>query len=370
MRLDFSNEEGYWDKWVNKPAGAKRKRSFDDLGRNHKRFLEEAWKEDYHGGLDRAELHKRWFGSDLVDWLKGLVNGVTGAPLISHSIDEDLTVVLLKEQYGPCNIKGVQVEAGLNVKCNVHAQVNTNFGLTLFSTLAFPPDLSQSYFYFRNDGEVTAKFTLDALATASFSTGDIELFGLENFGATFSVPGILTVGPNFRIFGAVDGAVALAGHLESQVYIAKWDVKQTFPDSNKDYDPQATKEPDRDGTQIMGKPSFNYSVSADGHLTAHVKPTIAFGLDFNKKFLDVASAKIDLVADGWVRLHATTSTSNTGSSFCYGVDVGADLYASAEAPKAFWMGLVSAEVSICRSRAQTDCSSNLSSSASEFRDIA
>ena len=334
MRLDFSNEEGYWDKVVNKPAGAKRKRSLEDLGGNHKRFLEEAWKEDYHGGLDRAELHKRWFGSNLVDWLKGLVNGISGAPLISHSIDEDLTIVLLREQFGPCNIKGVQVEAGLNVKCNVHAQVDTNFGLTLISTLAFPPDLSNSYLYFRNEGEITAKFSLDAIATASFSTGDIELFGLENFGATFSVPGILTVGPNFRIFGAVDGQVTLAGHLESQVNIAKWDVKQTFPDANKDYDPQATKEPDRDGTQILGKPSFNYSVSADGSLTAHVKPTITFGLDFNKKFLDVASAKVDLVADGWCRLHASATTDN-GGSFCYGVDVGADLYASVEAPKAF-----------------------------------
>ena len=334
MRLDFSNEEGYWDKVVNKPGGAKRKRSLEDLGGNHKRYLEEAWKEDYHGGLDRSELHKRWFGSDLVDWLKGLVNGITGAPLISHSIDEDLTVVLLREQFGPCNIKGAQVEAGLNVKCNVHAQVDTNFGLTIISTLTFPPDLSNSYLYFRNEGEITAKFTLDAIATASFSTGDIELFGLENFGATFSVPGILTVGPNFRIFGAVDGQVTLAGHLESQVNIAKWDVKQTYPDANKDYDPKATKEPDRDGSQILGKPSFNYSVSADGSLTAHVKPTITFGLDFNKKFLDVASAKVDLVADGWCRLHASATTDN-GGSFCYGVDIGADLYASVEAPKAF-----------------------------------
>jgi chitinase len=60
MRLDFSNEEGYWDKVVDKAAGTKRKRSLDDVGGNHKRWLEETWREDYHSGLSE-ELHKRWF---------------------------------------------------------------------------------------------------------------------------------------------------------------------------------------------------------------------------------------------------------------------------------------------------------------------
>lgn len=63
MRLDYSNEPGYWDKVVNKAAGTKRKRSLEDLGGSHRRWLEEAWREDHHGGaLSREELHKRWFG--------------------------------------------------------------------------------------------------------------------------------------------------------------------------------------------------------------------------------------------------------------------------------------------------------------------
>ncbi|KAI9876312.1 MAG: hypothetical protein M1830_006786 [Pleopsidium flavum] len=335
MRLDFSNQEGYWNGVVDKAGNTKRKRSLDDLGRNHKRWLEEAWREDHHGGLSREELHKRWFGSDVIDWLKGLLSVAQGAPLVDHSISEEFTVLLLDERYGPCSVKGASVEAGLQVKAEANVQVDTSFGMTLISTLAFPPDLSNSHLYFRNKGGVTAKFTLDALTTASFQTGDLELFGLENFGATFSVPGILTVGPNFRVFGSVDGAVTLAGHLESQVNIAKWDIRQTFPDAGPDYEPKALASPDRDGTQILGQPTFNYSVSADGHITAHIKPTITFGIDFNKNFLNVDSRKVDLVADGWLRLHASASTSTTGSSFCYGVDAGADLYASVEAPKAF-----------------------------------
>ncbi|MCJ1355899.1 MAG: hypothetical protein MMC33_005891 [Icmadophila ericetorum] len=308
LRLDYSNQEGYWDAIVDKAGDKKRKRSLEDFGGSHKKWLEEAWREDHKIGLvDRDELHVRWFGSDVLDWLKGLFAVAQGAPIIDHSISETVTVILLDE----------------------------HFGLTLISTLAFPPDLSQSYLYFKNKGSVSAKFTLDALTSASVNTGDIELFGLENFGATFSVPGILTVGPNFRIFGSVDGVVTLSGYLESQVNLAQWDVQLAFPDASAGDNPTALSTPDRDGTQAIGQPTFNYSVAATGQLTAHVKPTVTFGLDFNQKFLPVSSAKVDLVADGYITFHASASTSNSGSSFCYGVDAGADLYASVEAPSAF-----------------------------------
>jgi chitinase len=171
-----------------------------DFGGNHKRWLEEAWREDHKSGLiSREELHARWFGSDVVDWLKGLLNIATTAPLIQHSVDETLTVILLDEQYS-CDFSGVQVDAKLNVQAQANVQVDTSFGLTIITTLAFPPDLSNSYLYFKNSGSVSALFTIDALASASFTTGDIELFGLENFGATFSVPGILTVVSTFLLF--------------------------------------------------------------------------------------------------------------------------------------------------------------------------
>ncbi len=42
MRIDFANEDGYWNKFVNKAASKRRKRSLNDFGGNKKRFLEEA----------------------------------------------------------------------------------------------------------------------------------------------------------------------------------------------------------------------------------------------------------------------------------------------------------------------------------------
>ncbi len=46
--------------------------------------------------------------------------------------------------------------------------------------------------------------TLEAFGMVSFSTGRLEMFGMQNFGATFSVPGIVTIGPNFKLFGVSD----------------------------------------------------------------------------------------------------------------------------------------------------------------------
>ena len=46
-------------------------------------------------------------------------------------------------------------------------------------------------------------------------------------------------------------------------------------------------------------------------------------------------ATINLVADGFVTAYASASSTNAGSSFCYGVDAGAELYATVQAPKAF-----------------------------------
>lgn len=42
---------------------------------------------------------------------------------------------------------------------------------------------------------------MEAQATVRFSTGSIELFGLENFGGAFNVPGLVTIGPNLRVLG-------------------------------------------------------------------------------------------------------------------------------------------------------------------------
>ncbi len=101
IRIDFSNEPGYWGAVVDKAAGTKKKkRSLDDVGGSHKRWLEEEWRDDYHfGGVEsREELHKRWFGSDVISWLRGLIDGVAGGIDTSHSYSEKFIVKLVDEK--------------------------------------------------------------------------------------------------------------------------------------------------------------------------------------------------------------------------------------------------------------------------------
>jgi len=137
------------------------------VGGNHKRWLEEAWREDYNAGLiSRDELHTRWFGRDILDWLKGLFGVTDAAPEIIHSISEQLTIILLNEEF-QCTYHGVDVEAHLNVQAQTSISVDTAFSLTIIWQLGAIPDLSHSYLYFKNKGEVKATFTLDALVSTN-----------------------------------------------------------------------------------------------------------------------------------------------------------------------------------------------------------
>ncbi|MCJ1383204.1 hypothetical protein MMC17_006317 [Xylographa soralifera] len=305
-----------------------------------------------HGGLvSRAELCERWFGSDIIDWLKGVINGVSGAPLVSNTYSDDFTLILLDETFGPCPMgpQGTLVSGSLNVQAQAHVEIDTNFGFTLITTLSFPPDLSNSYLYFRNKGQVTAKFTANATATATFDSGDIKLLSADQFGAAFAVPGILTIGPNFQLFGNVQGQVTLGAYFESNVNLAQWDIRQTCPDANHDWDPEATTNPGRDGTQELLSPEFEYGISASGFVTAHIKPTITFGIDFNQNFLPVDSCTVNLVADGYITFHASASAGSSVSSFCYGIDAGADLYANVQAPSLFGWSLAQPNYQIAQS---------------------
>jgi chitinase len=284
LRLDYSNEEGYWDKVVDEAAqGKKRKRSLGHFsGRNHKRWLEDAWREDKHlAGLSAHELHRRWFGDSVISWIRQLLNVAGVKPEVTHSVDETFTAILYRDSIA-CNVGGVDVRAALNIQADARVRVDTSFGLTLIGKLGLPIDLSGSYVYFRNRGEVTAQFSIDALAGAQFTTGDVELFGLENFGATFRVPGILTAGPNLRLFGSLDGEVSLAGNIRSQVRLADWNIQQTYPNQGSESQPTALSAPSADDSKALGRPTLNYSVQADGHLTAHLRPQITFGIEFGK----------------------------------------------------------------------------------------
>jgi chitinase len=60
-------------------------------------------------------------------------------------------------------------------------------------------------------------------------------------------------------------------------------------------------------------------------------PIVSFGIEFGSKLSD-ATATINLVADGHITFNAKAQVGSS-TSFCYGIDAGADLYATIQAPK-------------------------------------
>jgi len=293
----------------------------------------------HFGGLSHDELHKRWFGEDVIAWLKGLFNPDIKTEY-THSLATTFTAKLIEEDWD-CNIKGVDTEAHLLIQALLDVNVQTSFGVTIIATLGNPGtpiDLSNSYLYFKNQGEVSAIFTLDALGKVKFNR-DIELLNLQNFpGATFGIPKLVTVGPNFRLLGHVDAELTLSGHLESRARIAAWNVQQTYPAANNDFMPKDLSTLSVDGTgdfQGISHPTFDYSVTTTGTLAAHLRPTFEFGISFDDLW-SIPSARVQLVADGSVTLSAKATTESGQCPFTYGVDVGVRLYAHVDAPSFKW----------------------------------
>lgn len=69
--------------------------------------------------------------------------------------------------------------------------------------------MKQSFMVMQSQGSVTATLNLDAKARMEFTTGEKELFGVANFGGTFRIPGVVTIGPNFKIKGRIDGELEI-----------------------------------------------------------------------------------------------------------------------------------------------------------------
>lgn len=119
MRIDFSNQPGYWDSVVDRPAEGKDERHMNKMKRsetgyhkNRKRWIEDEWRDAYHhGGMDRDQLHKRWFGEGVLNWLANLI--VVGKAEVTeelnHKVNEKVELVLIDQQFGPCPVGPAQV---------------------------------------------------------------------------------------------------------------------------------------------------------------------------------------------------------------------------------------------------------------------
>jgi chitinase len=231
MRIDFSNQDDYWDTIVAGSVSKKKrghtKRTLADVGGNHVRWLEEEFRDDYHfGGLDKRELHERWFGQNVLEWLAQLIKPEIKREFV-HVYDDTLTAKLIDESWS-CSKGDVRYEGHLLAQALLKIKVESSFGFTLIvNSLSLPLDVSQSYLTFYNKGEITGVITLEAVAKVFFEKKSVIL-NIPFPGASFKIPGIATIGPQLTVEGSIDASLSVAGTIETKLEIAKWEVS-TYP---------------------------------------------------------------------------------------------------------------------------------------------
>jgi chitinase len=227
LRVDFSNQDDYWNTIVAGAASKKKrglsKRTLADVGGNHVRWLEEEFRDDYHfGGLDTRELHERWFGSSVIEWLVQLLKPEIKREF-HYKYEDSITAKILDESW-QCKDGDVGYEGRLLAQALLNVNVETSFGFTLIvESLRAPLNISQSYLTFYNKGEITGILTLEAVAKIIYEKKGV-IANIPFPGATFRIPGIATIGPQITVEGGIDALFAVGGIVETKLEIAKWEV--------------------------------------------------------------------------------------------------------------------------------------------------
>ncbi|KAI1397459.1 hypothetical protein F4819DRAFT_503329 [Hypoxylon fuscum] len=177
-------------------------------------------------------------------------------------------------------------------------------------------------------------------AQMRFSTGSLELFGLENFGGAFHVPGILTIGPNLRVLGELTGVFTVHAEAHYEVEVLKWDYTQRYPNPNNDVLSGLTDNtdpPDNPGTQPAPDRDspFRADIGVSGDLTVKVTPLVEFGIRWDPKF-SVTDTIISLQLDNYATLYGSAGVgTDTAANVCYGANAGTELFAQLQGPTIF-----------------------------------
>ncbi|OIW30103.1 hypothetical protein CONLIGDRAFT_552353, partial [Coniochaeta ligniaria NRRL 30616] len=351
LRIDYSDDPGYWNRIVAAaPATKRRKRSAAEIhhevthhhGGSYKRYADHLWREDKRSTPEHElhELHARWFSATMKDWFDSMRDVDQEYRLVRHRVDETMRWDLINDNVHCDFDNGVSADGHLKVWANLNVAIETTAMVTLIDNMGNLSSFDQSHVLFRNSGKVSASLNMDALASVSFDSGPVELIGLQNFGATFSVPGILTIGPNFRVLGNVQGHASIHGQARVDITIADWDYTQTFPSASGSYDDkvvtqdkvaQQSKTPAVDPVDDTLKPTFYYDVDAQGEIVVTVTPQVTLGIVFVSK--SIPDASVDFGVNGRVSLYATAKSSSTEAwQYCYGINGQVDVFARVNAP--------------------------------------
>ncbi|RYN58904.1 hypothetical protein AA0114_g1804 [Alternaria tenuissima] len=335
VRIDYSDNPGYWDSIIEAPPGKhRRKRDLEIetmFGGNKKAWLEHAWRKEKRE-LHYTELHKRWWSGNVKEWWDKQRDVDIKYEGVRHRVHEQFNIKIFEETLTDCAEWADDLYFKSWVEMDLDVQ--TAGGVTVIGKLGNLESFEESSAWFRTEGQVTAQLKFEAFGKVSFHTGDVELFGAHNFGATFRVPGFVTIGPDFRIIGSLAGEAQLKINATYEMEMPGWDYSMRYPipDGEDDKPDEETTKKDVSGSGVHDQ--FTWDLDASGKVTAHIIPKVTFGIVFDSSA--ISNAALDLGVDSYAQLYANTKVgSNQPFIYCYGMDAGAELFGNIEAPTVF-----------------------------------
>ncbi|OAK93414.1 hypothetical protein IQ06DRAFT_236443, partial [Phaeosphaeriaceae sp. SRC1lsM3a] len=338
LRIDYSDDPGYWSEIVSAPHD-KRKRDLEVeelFDGDHKAWLYHTWHKEKRT-MSHHELQARWWSGNVREWYEDSMHKIdkdyTG---VRHRVVDTMNVPLFDEKLKCPDWPGAELKFKAWAELNV--DIDTAAGVTVIGTLGDLKSFEESSSWFRTRGRVDASLHFRAKGTLSFHTGQVELFGAHNFGASFRVPGIVTIGPDFRVLGSLAGDATLQMKADYGVNLANWDYSMRFPPPAGE-DDKPRSESDMSNPKVnetnshpeIDEDGGSWQVDANGQLVAHMSPMVTFGVVFDSS--KISNAALDLGVDAYTRIYANAKVGSTQDFvYCYGADGGATLFANVEAP--------------------------------------
>ncbi|KAH7633186.1 family 18 glycosyl hydrolase [Sordaria sp. MPI-SDFR-AT-0083] len=368
IRIDYSTDPGYWAEIVAAQPGNKRRiNSRSDFEVVKREMQEEvdgnhegSWPDylDHKFSLDRRstpehelhELHARWFSYDLARWMDRFSKVDESFEVASYSVNDRVRWNIFSWTQ-ICELMGIPTEMYMRVWADLDINVETTAELNLIGDFEDLSSWRESHMLFRSKGEIKTTLNLWAFARMAFNSDEVELFGLDKFGATFSIPGLVTIGPNLRVKAQLDGEATLHTEAAVSLKIAEWEYTQQYPNTlGVNQNPPekhsgATSFFDKAAPNDSGfpQPTFHADIDAQGHLTVTMKPVVSFGLTWA---IDVPDVSAELGIEAWATIHAdaqanvNNENNNNGqvdasAQVCWGARCGYRLYAAINAPTIF-----------------------------------
>ncbi|KAM7184016.1 glycoside hydrolase [Rhypophila sp. PSN 637] len=335
LRIDYSNAKDYWNLVV---AAKPTKRSLSSIEHevhtshagSWKRYLEHTYNQEKKN-LPLHELHARWYTAGAVDWIARLGKINKNVDVLDQRIAKTFTYVVLDERRTcPAGEFSAKIEARIKV------DIQTSGVITLIGRLNDMKSFRHSYVNFRNKGDIKASLSMNAKGELKIPYKEDVLFGIAPMFASFKVPGVVTIGPEFKLAASMEGKLAVEATARVDVDVASWDYSQRYPaPSGNDFD-------DNPPDKLSTKPKIaktDWQLTATGLLAFHLIPMVTFGVVFDPKW-GVPSAAFDLGVDTYARFHGfATIGKTTDFTYCVGAEAGYDVFARVTAPTLFKVNL-------------------------------